>query len=491
MGKVGSVRLSVTWLHDPSFDVGYKPSQRPDAMAQLVLNSEENEYRGNDPEHDLAAWKMFPFLFNMRMFAIHEINFYIKDIFAGRKGFRTGDTKDKGAIRMPHIYMSAKQLSPSDATFPGLTLWGVMNVAIMGGAVPQCLSNRDFYRSTMWSIILGTYRGMHQVDRGIRRRNDVLVRQGEHAAKLETFTQRMNRKWQTTFKGEQYLSKQVTAEDSDTLALTPALTGYLEKSSKGPKTPHLFRNWHLVKVEVKGKTLYYYPIEEGSGAITGIARRIPLQVIADVKLLDNGSELVVESYGWSKAHPDRYFRVSTNETFSESSPSLESWQLVLRRDVQGGFDPDDERESDDEGGSDGGDDSGEAAATATSTTPSRGTFARHPNSEQQEQKRRSSLTYVNELDDLTRPDPRPFSPSLSGPLRNLFLLRSKSDVADSCPPSSEPPMTESSVRQRFNTGSSMRTLDAHYSEPPHPQSVGKPAQSRKSLSPKGRNGSSI
>ena len=110
-------------------------------MGQLTLNAEENDYRGNDPEGDLLSWKAFPLLLNIRMVVIHEVAFFVKDIFAGYKGFKSMDIKN--AVRMPHIYLTQSQLEPSD-NFPGLTLWGALNVIIMNGAIPQCLANAQF-----------------------------------------------------------------------------------------------------------------------------------------------------------------------------------------------------------------------------------------------------------------------------------------------------------------------------------------------------------
>ena len=34
-GKVGDIYLVIEWYHDKGFDLGYKPSPRPDAMGQV------------------------------------------------------------------------------------------------------------------------------------------------------------------------------------------------------------------------------------------------------------------------------------------------------------------------------------------------------------------------------------------------------------------------------------------------------------------------
>lgn len=57
-GKVGEVYVKVEWMNDEDFDEGYKPGPRPDAMGQLSLNAEENNYRGNDPERECPLLRL-------------------------------------------------------------------------------------------------------------------------------------------------------------------------------------------------------------------------------------------------------------------------------------------------------------------------------------------------------------------------------------------------------------------------------------------------
>ncbi len=341
-GKVGDIFLTVSWVHDPAFDEGYEPSPKPDAMGQLLLNAEENDYRGGDPDGDLLAWKAFPLLFNMRMVVIHEVAFFLKDVFAGYKGFKSMDIKN--AIRMPHIFITQSQLEPTD-NFPGLTLWGAINVLIMGGAVPQCLANSEFRNSAAWSILSGTIRGFGQQNKWKRRR-DVMTKMGDNSAIHETFAQRLNRKWQLATKGEKFLTKQLTAEDEDAVK-EPSISGYLEKTSKPSKFPNMFRNWHLVKCEVRGSTLYYYPANNGNdinpslpgknklksqariGAIHGAARKLSLDNIKDLKLVgDQGGELVIKSF--EKDVPTRYFRLPETDIGEEDARvGLEFWYHTI------------------------------------------------------------------------------------------------------------------------------------------------------------------
>ncbi|GMH88228.1 hypothetical protein TL16_g11097 [Triparma laevis f. inornata] len=319
MGKVGEIYMVIEWYHDAEFDRGYKPSPRPDAMGQLMLNAEENDYRGNDPDGDLLAWKAFPLLFNIRMVVIHEVAFFIKDIFAGYKGFKSMDIKN--AIRMPHIYLSQSQLEPND-NFPGQTLWGALNVIIMGGAVPQCLANSEFRNSVAWSVLSGTLRGFGQANKWKRRR-DILSRTGENSAGNETFTQKLNRKWQLMTKGDKFLTKQVTAEDEDANKEV-TLVGHLEKTSKPPHIPNVFRNWHTVKCEIKGSTLYYYPFMEDKEVIHGTARHVKLHTLQFSELIEDGTELKITSF--DARAPKRYFRIPTSlPELTKNEPNLPVW----------------------------------------------------------------------------------------------------------------------------------------------------------------------
>jgi len=351
-GTVGEVFLNIEWANDPDFDIGYTPSPRPDAMGQLLLNAEENDYRGGDPEGDLNAWKSFPVLFNCRMIVIHEVAFFIKDVFAGSKGFKSMDSKN--AIRMPHIYMTQGLLESPD-NFPGLTLWGLMNVAVIQAALPQCLANSEFRNSAAWSVLSGTVRGFGQHNKWKRRR-DVVKKAGDTSTMAETFGQKLNRKWQLVTKGEQFINKQVQATDDDAL-LSPKLSGYLEKTSKSPTMlPNVFRNWHPVLVEVRGSTLYYYPVNDGmfsksqgetAFAIHGSARKIELRSLRRAETVEEGSEMMLIS--WDDTVPNRYFRLSSSGVERDGAKcEMEFWVDLINESLNPGTDDEDVgHESDD------------------------------------------------------------------------------------------------------------------------------------------------
>ena len=86
----------------------------------------------------------------------------------------------------------------------------------------------------------------------------------------------------------------MTAEDTDATKEV-SVVGHLEKSSKPPQVPDLFRNWHTVKCEIRGTTLYYYPFQTGKEGIIGAARHVKLHTLSNAELVEEGSELKITS----------------------------------------------------------------------------------------------------------------------------------------------------------------------------------------------------
>ena len=116
-----------------------------------------------------------------------------------------------------------------------------------------------------------------------------------------------------------------------------SLIGHLEKTSKPPHVPNLFRNWHTVKCEIRGTTLYYYPYQEVKDGIHGSARHVKLHTLSNAELVEDCMELRITSL--DTRAPKRYFRIPTGlPELTKNEPDLQKWCETFKGSGDSGAD---------------------------------------------------------------------------------------------------------------------------------------------------------
>lgn len=84
LGGCGEIYLRLSWTHSP----GLAPPSPPrlTALEQLSLNSAETTLRLGNPAGVQAVLTHAPFLLDVRRITIRDVEFFVKDLFMGRRG---------------------------------------------------------------------------------------------------------------------------------------------------------------------------------------------------------------------------------------------------------------------------------------------------------------------------------------------------------------------------------------------------------------------
>jgi hypothetical protein len=84
LGQCGEIYLKLSWAHVP--DLAPPPPPRLTALEQLSLNSAESALRLGNPAGVQAVLTHTPFLLDVRRITIRDVEFFVKDLFMGRRG---------------------------------------------------------------------------------------------------------------------------------------------------------------------------------------------------------------------------------------------------------------------------------------------------------------------------------------------------------------------------------------------------------------------
>jgi hypothetical protein len=84
LGQCGEIYLRLSWSYRPG--LALPPPPRLTALEQLSLNSAETTLRLGNPAGVQAVLTHLPFLLDVRRVTIRDVEFFVKDLFMGRRG---------------------------------------------------------------------------------------------------------------------------------------------------------------------------------------------------------------------------------------------------------------------------------------------------------------------------------------------------------------------------------------------------------------------
>ena len=127
------------------------------------------------------------------------------------------------------IVLDKKKLGATDGR-PGLSLWGVMQAAIIHGALPTFIASGELWRSSLGSVFNGTKSAVElQIKQKNRGRSKSIGPSTAEKKKINGLVQRITNRAEEVWYGDDTLAQKVVQSGDSDWFLPTALSGYLFK----------------------------------------------------------------------------------------------------------------------------------------------------------------------------------------------------------------------------------------------------------------------
>ena len=353
VGQCGKIEMALQWRHVAEDQITRRFELPPlNALAQLSENSDETRLRMGDMARVKYWLNHEPFLFNIKRLSVLGFQFYIQDLFSGKKGLAEAGTNPDSLslIDIPRALWD-KEFAPRYGD-PGITTYHVLYVFFRGIA-PKVLDSASSHANlgTALSSIVSTTASqkMESIGTGLGKllRGEVGGVQGLQSSlqkvgrAVDRGVQLLHRNVTLNKIDQAHFKTPITADDEDFLLPEPECAGMLTRYATRPamgvsdmtdvemeresERPGRFTpKW----VELKGQTLFYRERRDTpKSAMFSVTWKIPLSHVSMAMLFEDRNEIMlhmVESEGIVT-------RLRGLEPPNVGDPSMVQWLEALRR----------------------------------------------------------------------------------------------------------------------------------------------------------------
>lgn len=341
-GQLGELEMELTWFHTSYEDAGGSSgadgaagsSAVKPALEQLQENSDETWLRLGDLRRVSVMLATFPYSLDIERVTLRNVNFFLADLFVGRKGLKELGGRNSGiavdVIDMPRRLFKAGRGARGICVRSFLYRFFVKGIApavlgsgsILGGGIRELLYSAVMGSSDRWAWSFGHLKDT--LASGISSKAVANALFNTHLKARLNFVRQGLLAYQT---------KRITGEDKD-LMKTVVISGALMKTPDPPGT--VLRRWKTVKASLQGNTLFYWiTSKEDPMTIHGEGRKIKLDDLVIVQLADaEDAEAAAEADADGEIemvlNTGKYRYWKAIQDNSGAHPSISDWIRAIR-----------------------------------------------------------------------------------------------------------------------------------------------------------------